>query len=107
MYHMFSENMELLDSGSRIWSPVGLVMRVARGQRLQRSSDIPDEWWDLIEAYWNPIRHNRAEFELVVEYLLDNDSLVVPGTDMDEYAEYQERIMNGCQGTTALDLRIA
>ena len=90
IYQTFTNNLQLSGKGQpqRI---AQLMMRVARGDRLKRMSEIPDCWWELIERCWDQVSSNRPTFSDIVE-LLEEGKLVIPGTDMDRYREYQRRL---------------
>jgi hypothetical protein len=53
--------------------------------------EIPDAWWALVQSCWAPDPGSRPTFEAIVQQLKTNDDLVVPGTDLKKYHEYQAR----------------
>ena len=91
---MFTNNITL-DSGKAIRSAQHFVAQVANGARLKRVSEIPDQYWDLIQRCWKQNPDERPTFEEIVEILKDDKYAFEEfgmKTNMDELHEYQKRI---------------
>jgi serine/threonine protein kinase len=67
------------------------LTRVRAGARFAKVPEIPDAWWALVQSCWAPDPGSRPTFEAIVQQLKTNDDLVVPGTDLEKYHEYQAR----------------
>jgi serine/threonine protein kinase len=66
---------------------------VRAGTRLEKSDDIPDPFWNLITSCWAQEPEMRPTFAQIVERMEKANDLVCPGTNLDEYREYQRRII--------------
>ena len=91
VYQTFTDNMQLAGKGqpTRV---AQLMMRVGRGERLRRMPEIPDKWWDLIQSCWDQDATSRPTFSAIVDLLAKSEDLVIEGTDMAKYREYQRRL---------------
>jgi hypothetical protein len=78
-------------------TPVALGMRVARGQRFKRPSGVPDAFWNLITRCWAQDPNDRPSFEEIVKLLLESNDFIFPGTDLEKYNEYRQRITAACR----------
>lgn len=88
---MFSTNRILEGFARPARSQRQFMQHVAAGKRLKKVPEIPDAWWNLIERCWDSAPDQRPEFKQIVNELLQND-MVIDGTNMVEYKEYQARM---------------
>jgi serine/threonine protein kinase len=94
MYNLFESRMNFRPGEKPPRSPQQLMMRVAKGERMVRPEKIPDSLWRLIEVCWHQDPTKRPTFAEIVDRLKTSRDHVFPGTDMNEYVKYQERLGN-------------
>ncbi|KAK8857734.1 hypothetical protein M9Y10_016142 [Tritrichomonas musculus] len=95
LYKIFSNKIEFEDT--RIRSSQQYMMKIGRGMRPRRPSEIPDHYWELIQKCWKHDPSERPTFEEIVNILKDDKyALEEYGmkTDLENLHEYQERIEN-------------
>jgi len=92
VYRMFSSSIEL-DDGYGAKSVQQLMLRILKGARFKRVSEIPECYWHLIERCWQPDPSLRPSFSDIVDCLCQPD-LIVPGTNSIEYDSYRSRLLN-------------
>jgi serine/threonine protein kinase len=80
-----------------------LSRKIIAGSRLQRPAGMPDPLWKLVRACWKQEPEKRLSFGAITEMMLRSDEFVVPGTNLDEYHEYQTRIMAETEGAPLVD----
>jgi serine/threonine protein kinase len=103
IYQLFSRSLTFED-GTPVRAPEAR-MKVARGLRFERRPEIPESFWCLITVCWHQDPTVRPTFAEIVEQLEMSPDLVFPGTNMNEYREYQERLGNeGLEDPRSIDL---
>jgi hypothetical protein len=80
-------------NGQLVKNPNDLISGVTKGMRFIRPDGVPDAIWMLIEKCWEQNPTDRWTFSDIVKVMRESDDMVVPGTDLDEYHAYQDRIM--------------
>jgi serine/threonine protein kinase len=78
--------------GTPIKQPAQLMMRVARGERFAHPTGMPERLWALVNEWWHPDPAKRPTFAAIVDRLKEWTDLMVPGTDVAAYREYQRRL---------------
>jgi hypothetical protein len=63
-------------------------------ERMKRVPEIPDRFWELISACWRQEPENRPSFAEITDKMLKSNDFVLDGTNLEEYHEYQRRIMS-------------
>jgi serine/threonine protein kinase len=93
VYQMFTNAVEL-DDGQPYRSADALMMRISRGNRYKKAEEIPDPIWDnVITRCWAQKPAERPSFAAVADLLLNDDGIIVPGTNLEEYREYRARLI--------------
>jgi serine/threonine protein kinase len=69
------------------------MIAIAAGERFNRMPEIPEAFWKLITSCWKQEPEKRPSFHEITEMMLNSDDFTFPGTDLDEYHEYQSRII--------------
>ena len=96
VYSMFTD--ESVWWGKRPRNAFELVTRVLKSERPMRVPGITEVLWTLIERGWQECPSYRPSFAEIVQGLGDDlDKWVFPGTDCDEFREYQSRILHGVE----------
>ena len=70
---------------------------IVEGKRLNKPSNIPDPYWELIEKCWDTDPYKRPTFDEITEFLKDDKYAINEfgmTTDLNELHEYQKRIDN-------------
>ena len=94
LYQTFTDQ-QIFEGCTRPMPRVAKIMEaVGAGRRLRRVEDIPDRWWEMITDCWDQSPVRRPSFRMLTERMLDDD-LVMEGTDMERYREYQRRLTEG------------
>jgi serine/threonine protein kinase len=93
LYSFFAEPMRLNDKPEPIKSPQSLMIRVGKGARFVKPPKIPDPHWALIESSWAQDTKSRPTFEEMVLDFHAEHLYVLPGADMDQVIEYEERML--------------
>ena len=91
IYSIFTDNNKVMTSGDdelTTRSDRQFTIRLLSGYRLKRMDNIPDVWWNLIQQFWSHSPEQRGAFGDIVKLFLENDELVIPGTNMEEYRQY-------------------
>jgi hypothetical protein len=71
------------------------VMRaVQEGLRFERAPGIPDRIWVLITQCWSQDPNDRPTFADIARMMTESHDFALPGTNVPEYDEYQQKIMN-------------
>jgi serine/threonine protein kinase len=97
VFWTFSHSQEL--NAGRMKNNVAIIQRICAGDRLKRPPEgsgnaIPEGIWGLIEKCWEHAPPKRATFKEIVE-MFEDRALWIPGTDVEEFLEYKERMMPG------------
>jgi serine/threonine protein kinase len=66
---------------------------IVGGERFMSQPGIPQAFWKLIKSYWKQEPEKRPSFHEITEMMLTSDDFTFPGTYLDEYHEYQSRIV--------------
>jgi serine/threonine protein kinase len=98
VYDLFGLSIQFEDE-CRIKSPQQMVLRLMRGARFKKVPSIPDSLWNLIMDCWNAEPEKRPTFQEIVQRLAADETLVLPGTDVKMYREYQKRISGALQAS--------
>jgi hypothetical protein len=97
IYAMFAKGQPLetlFDDGKSATSPQQVMMKIQRGIRYQRLSDIPPQWWTLICECWSHAPAYRPTAAAIVERMTrDLRSYLFPGTNEQQVREYICRLM--------------
>jgi serine/threonine protein kinase len=93
LHQIFTAKLEFSPGGLRIRSELHLLRVVVAGGRLCWQPEIPETFWKLITLCWKQEPEKRPSFHEITEMMLESDDLTFPGTDLDEYHEYQNRII--------------
>jgi serine/threonine protein kinase len=78
-----------------------IAVRIMKGERYKQLPEIPDPFWEIITACWEPCPPSRSSFSDIVNLLKSSPALILPGTDLAAYREYQSRL----EGTRLEDPR--
>lgn len=57
--------------------------------------EVPNSYRELMEACWDNNPDNRPSFEDIIRRVKDTDLLIFDGADIDEYQDYESRILEG------------
>jgi serine/threonine protein kinase len=102
VYSIFAQPTTLDDDPTPPNTAHQFLTRVQAGARFVKVPEIPDAFWTLIQGCWARDPGSRPTFEAIVQQLKADDGLVVPGTDLGKYHEYQARRL--CEsGGSAID----
>lgn len=95
IYQFFSHKAEFDVNGKKILpkSQNDLINFVTNGYRMVKPKGAPEKIWELICACWANTPNDRPSFAQIVDLLLNDDEIVFPETDMDEYHKYQQRML--------------
>jgi serine/threonine protein kinase len=102
LFELFAPRTTLLDDGDgECYSQADLQRRVGAGARLQRPDGqrIPDYFWGVICRCWAHTPADRPSFHDLVEEFRTTHAYVLPGAEMDDVFEYEERIRRPLPGT--------
>jgi serine/threonine protein kinase len=75
--------------------PNQLILMIWVGQdhkRFDRQPEIPECFWDLIAKCWLDDQRERPTFDHIFKLLASSDDFVFPGTDLEQFKEYRDRI---------------
>jgi serine/threonine protein kinase len=75
--------------------PNQLILMIWVGQdhkRFDRQPEIPECVWNLIERSWLENQRERPTFEEIFGLMRSSDDYVYPGTDLEQFREYRDRI---------------
>jgi serine/threonine protein kinase len=89
IYHIFTDKLELADGRTMRQ----LFRAISAGTRFKWKPEIPEALWKLITSCWKQEPEKRPSFHEIAEMMLNSDDFTFPGTDLDEYHEYQTRII--------------
>jgi serine/threonine protein kinase len=96
MYTSLSSNSTIVSPDGRTrtnrYNTLGLIRKVCDGWRLADVPEIPGPVWELIQQCWIQSPMDRPTFAEIVAKMRANDDLIVPGTNLEEYHEYQGRL---------------
>jgi serine/threonine protein kinase len=70
----------------------GFVKLILSGRRFERPQGMPDPFWALISDCWQQNPADRPTFPAIVDRLKCSRDLMIPGTDIRVYQEYQNRL---------------
>jgi serine/threonine protein kinase len=87
----------LFEYETETWSQlkvIQLTKRICRGERMPRPSEMPQRFWELVEACWRQDPAERLTFEQIVDCMNNSEEIVFPGTNTIAYAEYRTRLLN-------------
>jgi serine/threonine protein kinase len=95
IYTTFTDDTALTSGVVR--APAAFMRKILAGERFRRPVGdplrvIPDPIWVLIESCWLHEPGVRPTFHGIIETMMASDDYVIPGTDLDEYHEYQRRV---------------
>ena len=92
LYRCYTDQ-AILEGETRQMRRVDMMMKAVRdGRRLRHVECIPDEWWEVITDCWQQEPRARPSFRMLRDRMLRGD-LVMAGTDMEQYRDYQRRLM--------------
>jgi serine/threonine protein kinase len=103
LYMIFTGKRELSAGSGRIRSMQHLLTAVGSGKMLHWQPEIPEAFWKLITLCWKQEPEKRPSFHEITEMMLRSDDLTFPGTDLDEYHEYQSRIIRETNDSSIRD----
>ena len=95
LYFMFATHEDL--NSNKIRNHYLYYKNLLEGKRLNKPSNIPDPYWELIEKCWDNDPYKRPTFDEITEYLKDDKYAINEfgmTTDLNELHEYQKRIDN-------------
>ncbi|KAK8896538.1 hypothetical protein M9Y10_014446 [Tritrichomonas musculus] len=95
LYFMFATNEDLKSNNIR--TAYVYMRKIVEGKRLNKPSNIPDPYWELIEKCWDNDPNKRPTFDEITEYLKDDKYAINEfgmTTDLNQLHEYQKRIDN-------------
>jgi serine/threonine protein kinase len=94
LYQFFTDRLVLnAESGTRSTrNSARLISLIGKGERYPRRPGIPDPFWDLITMCWAHAPSDRPSFEEITKLMLESDDYTFPGTDLEKYHEYRERM---------------
>jgi hypothetical protein len=101
VYQIFT-NVNILPSG-RLRGFTELSRAIVAGERFIWHPRIPKAFWKLIRLCWKQEPEKRPSFHEITEMMLESDDLTFPGTDLDEYHEYQNRIIRATNDSPIRD----
>lgn len=95
IYQFFSIKYEFDKNGKKTTprSQDDLIKLITDGYRMLKPNGIPEKIWQLISSCWDRDPSARPSFAQIVDLLLNDDEIVFPDTDMDEYHKYQQRML--------------
>jgi serine/threonine protein kinase len=93
LYHVcLGESVFHFSDGISIADQFSIIRKIPTGKRYKKPDGIHEPIWELIKLCW--AEGERPTFEDIVNEMLGNDGLAIPGTNLGEYHEYQRRIMS-------------
>lgn len=95
LYFMFATSEDL--KSNKIRSTISFMTNIVEGKRLNKPSNIPSPYWELMEKCWDNDPNNRPTFDEITEYLKDDKYAINEfgmTTDLNQLHEYQKRIDN-------------
>jgi serine/threonine protein kinase len=95
LYRFFTDQHLLEGMERQPISPNGLMIAVVVGKRYKRPIGVPDPFWNLITRCWAQDPAHRPTFEEIVKLMLESQDFTFPGTDVEKYNEYRQRMTSG------------
>jgi serine/threonine protein kinase len=95
LYAMFNpEQLPSYDRGGKPRNIADLTKHVCGGRRYAKLKDIPDYYWTLIERCWTHGWESRPQFSDIVEEMRATQQYALPGANLEELKQYEERMVN-------------
>jgi serine/threonine protein kinase len=96
LYLLWSDANKLDDRVDRQRPPINKwIERICRGARFVQPPGIPDFYWEIIKTCWDQGPERRPSFAALLQLFARNRSWVLPGTDLQELAEYEQKVRAG------------
>jgi serine/threonine protein kinase len=93
LYTMFSADAPPKSAtGQVIRNQFETLRLIASGLRYEKPAKVTPFYWELIQRCWEHDWRNRPTFTEIIALLLDSHEYAIPGTDMRELVEYEQRI---------------
>jgi hypothetical protein len=92
LYRFFTSQEILEGSEAPARSSQAFMRAVTKGKRYKRRPEIPEVFWELITKCWDQGPLIRPKFQEIMDDMLACDDYTFPGTDLEKYHEYRERM---------------
>jgi serine/threonine protein kinase len=92
LYQFFADKFVLEGMEGPVGGTQELWTAVGKGRRYKRPIGVPDPFWNLITQCWAHDPADRPSFGRIVKLMLESNDFTFPGTDLEKYNEYRQRM---------------